>query len=477
MAKVRRSKKGMGHLFKMHGGRQYAADWKGPGAFWLAYKPGKNCKRIVQALSTIDGKPVYDRAEAEAARMRIVGAGLAGDRVEALRDALTVKLASAQTDLVEARIAAAPGVKIADAWEAYERVPRTMRPDSGPGTMQQYGFQFGRFAKWAADRHPEAVTLKDMTEDHAEAYAADLQSGGLSGATINKHVALLRLVFRVLSKQAGLRTNVWDALRPAKHRPRGRRELSTVELRRVCESAAGELRLLLALGIYSGMRLADCATLTWDAVDFGQGVIMVTPVKTARTSGKQVRIPLHPKLREMLEEARREAVGEYVLADTARTYDGRPDTVTDRIQRHFWANGIDCHAKGTGQQLDRNANGEPKRDAKDRPLFVATGRRAVVSVGFHSLRHSFVSMCRAAGVSLSVVESLVGHSNPNVTRLYTHTSGGEAERAVAALPSVTGEPEQIRREPLPAWARELVEGLTGKNWKGVKAALLEGGAA
>lgn len=464
MAKLKRSKKGMGHLFKMHGGRQYAADWKGPGAFWLAYKPGKDCKRIVQPLTTADGKPVYDRAEAEAARMRLVGPGLAGDRVEALRETLTVKLATARADLAETRIASAPGVRIADAWETYERLPRTARPDSGPGTMQQYAFQFARFERWAAEHHPEAAALKDMNEDHAAAYAADLQAAGLSGATVNKHVGLLKLVFRTLAKQAGLRFNVWETLRPAKHRPRGRRELSTEELRRVCGSAAGELRLLLALGIYSGLRLADCALLRWDEIDFAQGALLVTPAKTARTSGKQVRIPIHPTLRAMLEEVHKAASGEYVLTDTAATYAGRPDTVTDRVQRHFWANGIDCHAKGTGQQLERDAAGEPVRDEKGRVKFELTRRRAVVSVGFHSLRHSFVSMCRAAGVSLSVVESLVGHSNPNVTRLYTHTSGGEAERAVAALPSVTGEAAPIR-EPLPAWARKVAQGMTAKNWK------------
>ena len=33
-----------------------------------------------------------------------------------------------------------------------------------------------------------------------------------------------------------------------------------------------------------------------------------------------------------------------------------------------------------------------------------TGKRAVVEVGFHSLRHSFVSICRESDVPLAVVE-------------------------------------------------------------------------
>lgn len=473
--KKRRAARGMGHLFKMSGGKQYPADWKGSGAFWLAYQPGKGCERLVVALTGLDGKPVYDRSEAEAARMRLVGAGLAGNRVEALRATLAAKLVSAQHDLAEARTLAASGLRIADAWGAYESTPRTMRPDSGAGTMEQYGFQWRRFERWVAANCPEVVSLQDFTEDHAAAYAADLQRAGLSGATVNKHIGLLRLVFRVLKKQAGLTVDPWEGMRPAKHKAKGRRELTTTELRRVCETAAGETRLLLALGIYTGMRLADCALLRWDAIDAAQGVIMATPLKTSRTSGRQVRIPIHPTLREMLRDA--PVGGEYVLPETAATYEGRRDTITDRVQRLFWDNGIDCHAAGTGQQIERDAAGFPLRGENGRVRMVATGKRAVVAVGFHSLRHSFVSLCRAGGVPLSVVESLVGHSNPNMTRLYTHTSGGEADKAVKSLPSFTGATAPIQREPLPGWARALAQTITAKNCKAVKAALLEGGAS
>jgi integrase len=436
MIKQKRAKRGMGHLFKMHLGKQHPADWKGAGAFWINFSPGKGCGRIVQALTDADGKAITDRAQAEQARMKLVGAGLAGDRVEALRGVLTAKLATAKTDLQAARLASVPGVKIADAWDTYERLPKNMRPDSGDTTLEQYAFQWGRFSRWIGENHPEAVTLRDVTEDHAAAYAADLEASGMSGATINKHFALLRLVFRFIRKQAGITADPWGDIRPAKHRAKGRRELTTVELRRVCDEASGELRVMLAAGLYTGMRLADCALLRWDEIDFAQGVIMATPKKTERTSGKQVRIPLHASLREILQALPRKA--EYVLPETAIDYQARRDYVTDKIQRHFRACGIDVHSPGTGGQIERDGAGAPVRDDAGRVRIVDTGKRAVVAVGFHSLRHSFVSMCRAAGVPLSVVESLVGHSNPNTTRLYSHTGDGAAEQAIAGIPSFTG---------------------------------------
>ena len=69
---------------------------------------------------------------------------------------------------------------------------------------------------------------------------------------------------------------------------------------------------------------------------------------------------------------------------------------------------------------------------------VHTGRRAVVEVGFHSLRHSFVSRCRQANAPLSVVEAIVGHSSPAMTRHYTHVGELAAAVAVGALPRVMG---------------------------------------
>jgi hypothetical protein len=101
-----------------------------------------------------------------------------------------------------------------------------------------------------------------------------------------------------------------------------------------------------------------------------------------------------------------------------------------------------------------------------------------VEVGFHSLRHTFVSLCRAANAPLSVVESIVGHSNPAMTRHYTHTSEAAAGAAVAALPDITG--QAVVMPVLPAAdemiskakVRELVETLTHSNLKERRTQLL-----
>src|SRR5262249_49863962 len=127
-----------------------------------------------------------------------------------------------------------------------------------------------------------------------------------------------------------------------------RRELTVDELRKVCQSAAGELKTLLAIGVYSGLRLGDCATLRWGETDLRRGIITRIPNKTGRRNPKPVIVPIHPTLLEILSQTPTESRGEYVLPEMATLYNSRIDLVTDRIQAHFKACGIKLHKPGTG---------------------------------------------------------------------------------------------------------------------------------
>jgi hypothetical protein len=128
--------------------------------------------------------------------------------------------------------------------------------------------------------------------------------------------------------------------------------------------------------------------------------------------------------------------------------------VTDKVQGHFKACGITLHKPGTGTD----------------------GKRAVIEVGFHSLRHTFVSLCRESNAPLAVVESIVGHSNPAMTRHYTHIGELAAGRAVALLPSVisdaTPEPERRERGEILREIQTIAKAISAKNWRKQKAALL-----
>jgi len=210
--------------------------------------------------------------------------------------------------------------------------------------------------------------------------------------------------------------------------------------------------------VYSGLRLGDCATLRWAEVDLQRAIIRRVPNKTARRNPKPVIVPVHPVLLSLLGDPPAAQRAEYVLPETAALYAHRTDAVTDMIQAHFKACKIKTHKPGTG----------PASKA---------GKRAVIEVGFHSLRHTFVSLCRESNAPLAVVESIVGHSNPAMTRHYTHVGELAAGRAVAALPALMGDaPRGETAIPNPedvmCQVRQLISGMSDANWQEKKAALL-----
>ena len=108
--------------------------------------------------------------------------------------------------------------------------------------MRQYQFQFSQFDRWIQEKHPEISTLRSVTKAVAEEYAGHLNQGRLSPNTINKHLNLLTLVFRVLKHKAKLTENVWEEIQRKLIATQSRRELTVEELRKICQRATGECR-------------------------------------------------------------------------------------------------------------------------------------------------------------------------------------------------------------------------------------------
>jgi len=147
------------------------------------------------------------------------------------------------------------------------------------------------------------------------------------------------------------------------------------------------------------------------------------------------------------------------LPKTAGDYLNNRRDLVRRIQEHFKASGITVH--------------KPVAECKDKAR-----QRPVVEVGFHSLRHTFVSLCRESNAPLAVVESIVGHSSPAMTRHYTHVGELAAGQAVAGLPSVIGELAPAPGAPAPngngangvlGKVKGILERMTGADWEKARA--------
>jgi integrase len=194
--------------------------------------------------------------------------------------------------------------------------------------------------------------------------------------------------------------------------------LTVEELAKVTADLTGEMRVLFALGIYTGLRLGDCVMMDWGSIDLARRVIITIPRKTART-GREVEIPIHPVLFAILTETPSYRRKGRVLPETASTYARDGSAVSKQIQAIFERAGIETVKTAAGYS------------------------RNVAVVGFHSLRHSFVSMMGNAGAPLALVQSIVGHSNPMMTQHYFHARTDALSNAVNALPALMGDTVEI----------------------------------
>jgi len=453
----KRSSRGTGTLYKRDAaGKEHPASWNGGGVFYLAYtmpaKDGGKGKRIRQALKDPDGNPITDRAAAEVERRRILAPYQTGSEVETLR-AVQSRIADAETRRAQAIENAAPVLKIADAWRAFDQHPN--RPQCSDSTLAQYHSEFKRFAAWLTKHHPEAVAMRDIKEEHATAYAAHLDTEKVTASTFNQHRNFLVMLWRILRKDARLTGNPFESIERRKLQTLARRKraLEPQQYEAILAAAAGDADLhdLFIMLAWTGQRLVDVVKLQWGAVDFKRSILTLHPQKTAARTGKTVHPPLFPAAREVLN--RRQAPGKvfkldaYVFPALAAEYDSNRTGLVKRITKTIEKAGLETSAVKPGV------------------------KRAAVQYGAHSFRHFFATQAAAAGMPGALVKQITGHATDDMLEHYQHLGAGFSEELARRTGNAA--PALPVREPVPAWVRELLETQTAKNWGKVRSAILD----
>ncbi len=454
-----------GYLFKRNGS-------------WTCQAFDNNGKRVTRVLRNPDSTPCQTKAEAEAAKIEFMKPFYAKDQAEGLA-VLAARIQKSRNTVAQHEDAAQPPTAVKAAWTAFmayldapkRRIPGQRTVSPGPATLPMYENIFIQFRDWLAEKYPAAKLMRDVTPEIADAYAGHLHKRKLGPNRYNKHRNFLTMLFRVLAKPAKMTGNPFEEL-AVKENPGGsyHRELTVEELKAVTDTATGEIRVLFAIGIYTGLRLGDCATLRWAETDLIARRIKRIPRKTSRRRKEAIEIPIHPILLSLLTAIPDRASAGYVLPATATQYLKDPIPLVKKIQAHFSSCGIRTVQPGTGVEIVKGQDGKTvKRD---------TGKHPVVEVGFHSLRHTFVSLARMQNTALSVVEGLVGHSSPAMTRHYTHTSFNASRDAIDGLPDVTAEKKDsqalpVAQEAMPAWIRVKLTAMDAENWQAIRDELVK----
>ena len=219
----------------------------------------------------------------------------------------------------------------------------------------------------------------EVSEDDIKAYLATLISDRkLAPAS----VALVRSA--LLFGYNSILNKGFSGIRTPKIQRRNPAVLSKDEIKALIGACSSDKSRLLVQFLYSsGLRVSECLNLSVEDLDFKQGVCNVRQGK-----GKKDRITLIS------------------------------NSLMGSLQGFLSKNGI------SGGLIFRNASGSQLGVRNVQKIVSSAAKRAGVTkkVTPHKLRHSFATHLLESGVSIRIIQELLGHSNLQTTQIYTRVS-------------------------------------------------------
>lgn len=300
--------------------------------------------------------------------------------------------------------------------------------DSSDGTMARYKKSIKTFVEWlGAERSRKP--LESITMSHVRKWRDTLQDEGRAGKTVNKYVKDLGSAFRSAIREGLITYNPCAALEGVSTEDSmDRKPFTTAEVISLLEAAPTvEWRGLILIAAFTGLRLGDAACLKWESIDLANQLITLVPHKTRRKK-REVRIPIQTDLLVFLSQQKSSLAPEdkFVLPQQSKVRTNGRNGLSVSFNRVMETAGVD-RGKSTRQ------TGENKTKDKGKG-------RVVHERGFHSLRHTFTSWLRTAGVSEEDRMALTGHSTRESHAIYSHTDSDALRKAITKLPGLSPVP-------------------------------------
>jgi integrase len=282
-------------------------------------------------------------------------------------------------------------------------------------THARYKRVIDRFAGFLG----EAKSKRDLStlQSNDIARFRDHEAKELSRSTANLNVKVLRMCLGEAVRQGLLTVNPAMRVKLLKSSNEAKRRAFTLpEIKRILKACDDDIEWcgLILFGLYLGQRLGDLAKLTWRTVDLNSGEIAFTAHKT----GRHIILPLVQPLVDYLSALPSSDNPNAYIFPSAAAHK-RTNSLSNQFREIMADAGLV----------------EPRRHEKTKQ-----GRdqaRELSEISFHSLRHSAVTMLKAAGVSDFIAREIVGHESAAVSRQYTHLSTDDKRAAMQRLPDVT----------------------------------------
>lgn len=248
----------------------------------------------------------------------------------------------------------------------------------------------------------------------------------LSGATVNRYLATLRLVCKRAKDVWKAEVGDWSAGEHKQDEAKHREVFLTHDQARLLvEHAVPHLRPILMLAFATGMRKANVVRLRWESVSLDMARALVI-----QKGERRLAVDLPDMAVRLLAAL-------------------QPDPA-ERRGPIFWfgnpAAGCDCT-----RCTNRAFFGQPIQDVKRsfQSALKASGLAEVqgMRTRFHDIRHSHASHLLAVTGDLLLVSKRLGHANVATTQRYAHLLPGRMERAIeGAVSGLLGPPVMEKKK-------------------------------
>jgi integrase len=249
--------------------------------------------------------------------------------------------------------------------------------------------------------------LDKITRPVIDGFVYERRLDGVSNATVNRSLALLRAVLNTAATE-------WQWLEsPPKIKllkePKQRvRYLDDNQITRLLGELPEHLNLIVRFALATGLRESNIVNLEWPSVNIGRRVAVVSADDTK--TGKALGIPLNSDAMDVIFRCQ-EIRSEYGRSVShVFTYLGNP---VSRANNHAWRK--------------------------------ALKRAGIDDFRFHDLRHTWATRHINAGTPVDVLKQLGGWSSVDMVLKYAHHAGDRLSEYAGNISGICTKPVHIKK--------------------------------
>ncbi len=278
-------------------------------------------------------------------------------------------------------------------------------------------------AKWSVGclkKSFQGMRATDITTDRVKAHIEKRMKEGLSNASINRELAVLKRMFSLGAKSTPPKVNLIPYIPMLKESNTRKGFFELEEYLALKAALPHYLKPVVTFAYHTGWRAGEILNLTWDKVDLKQGIITLNPGETKNEGAKTLYLS-----EELAKEMKTLHGNRHLGCSFVFHHNGK------KIKRITRAWGTACIKAGLCEPL-RDENGElvvrklKKGKVKEKVVMVPTKL-------FHDFRRTGVRNMVRAGVPERVAMMVSGHKTRSVFERYNIVSDQDLKEAARKM--------------------------------------------